>query len=398
MTTIAKLTGDNMRTAVVSSIEQVSPEEWDRVGARQGLFWTHRFFRTLEASGVENGTYHYVLLYDHERLVGTAVLSSFVVSLDLLLPMTVQKCCSVIRRVWRNFMRIKVLFCGVPISIGKHTIAVVDPMYSDAAIAGTEAAMEVIAARERIRYLCFKEYAERDIALCVSLESCGFFRANSVPRVLLNLKWTSYDAYLRDMRHGYRRAVLNSLQKLGTQWRIWSREETPPTEGVHLRLDDGHVCAPLAFHGLYRQVMNHTVVKLETLNAQFFERLFTEMRDDVRLLLLEYDGKVLGAAILANYQKTLTFLFVGFDYAHRDEHAVYLNLLNGIVRHAIDSGCRVIDLGQTSYWLKQRLGGEAEPMYFYLKCRTQILHTVLRSCRSLLFPTTDLPRLRVFRD
>jgi len=398
MITITELTGDNLRTAMASSIEQVSPEEWDGVGARQGLFWTHRFFRALEASGVENATYHYVLMYDHERLVGTAVLSSFVVSLDLLLPMTVQKCFSVIRRMWPNFMRIKVLFCGVPISIGKHTIAVTDPAYEGAVVVRTAAIMDEIAAREGIRYLCFKEFAERDLALCASLEGSGFFRANSVPRVLLTLKWGSYEAYLRDMRHGYRRAILNSLQKLGKQWRIWAKEETPPTEGTHLRLDDGHVCAPLAFHGLYRQVMNHTVVKLETLNAHFFDRLFAEMRDDLRLLLLEYDGEVLGAAILANYQKTLTFLFVGFDYVHRDEHAVYLNLLNGIVRHAIDSGCRTIDLGQTSYWLKQRLGGQAEPMYFYFKCRTRLLHAALKSFRRLLFPATDLPHLRVFRD
>jgi predicted N-acyltransferase len=398
MTTTEQLATGNLRTVVVSSIEKVTAEEWDGVGARQGLFWTHRFFRALEASGVENATYHYVLMYDHERLVGTEVLSSFVVSLDLLLPMAVQNLCRFVRKLLPNFMRIRVLFCGVPISIGKHTIAVIDPAYADAAMSGTAAVMEDIAVRDSIRYLCFKEFAERDIAICLPLERHGFFRANSVPRVLLPLKWASYDAYLHDMRHGYRRAVLNSLQKLGEHWRIWAREETPPPGGVHLRLDDGQVCAPLTFHGLYRQVMDHTVVKLETLNAQFFERLFAEMRDDLKVLVLQCDGEVLGAAIIAHWQKTLTFLFVGFDYERRDQHAVYLSLLNGIVRYAIDSGCNTIDLGQTSYWLKQRLGGQAEPMYFYLKCRTRILHTALRSCRRLLFPATDLPRLRVFRD
>jgi hypothetical protein len=258
--------------------------------------------------------------------------------------------------------------------------------------------MNEIAAREGIRYLCMKEFAERDIALCAPLERLGFFRAHSVPRVTLPIRWASYDTYLRDMRHGYRRPILSTLKKLGHEWRIWSDEEVPRSEGVLLRSDKGRACSPHQFHGLYLQVMDHTVVKLETLNARFFELLFEQMRDDLNLLLLEHDGQILGATILTRYQGTLTFLFVGFDYAHRDEHAVYLNLLNGIVRQAIESGCSLLDLGQTSYWLKQRLGGQTEPMYFYFRSRSRLLHTLLNLSRSILFPSTVLPQLRVFRD
>jgi len=398
MTELDSAATDSLRAVVISSIDQVSPEEWDRVGSRHGLFWTHRFFRTLEVSGVENATYHYVLMYDDDRLVGTAVLSSFVVSLDLLLPLVVQKSCRVVRRILPRFLRIRVLFCGVPISIGKHTIAFAEPEFAHIVVAKVAELMNEIAAREGIRYLCFKEFAERDVALCVPLERLGFFRANSVPRVFLPIRWTSYDAYLRDMRHGYRRPILSSLKKLGPKWRIWSDEEAPRSEGVCLRLDIGRVCSPTGFHELYLQVMNHTVVKLETLNAKFFEMLFEHMREDLNLLLLEHDGRILGAAILTKYHGTLTFLFVGFDYVHRDEHAVYLNLLNGIVRHAIETGCRLLDLGQTSYWLKQRLGGQTEPMYFHFRCRSRLLHTLLKVSRGILFPPTALPRLRVFRD
>jgi hypothetical protein len=398
MTKIDSTATDHLRAVVVSSINEVSPEEWDRVGARQGLFWTHRFFRTLEASGVENATYYYVLMYDVDRLVGSAVLTSFVVSLDLLLPLAVQKFCRVVRKIIPRFLRIRVLFCGVPISIGKHTIAFTEPEIAHIVVAKVAEIMNEIAVREGIRYLCFKEFAERDIALCAPLERFGYFRAHSVPRVLLPIRWTSYDAYLCDMRHGYRRPILSSLKKLGQKWRIWLDEEVSRSEGVCLRLDNGRVCAPTEFHELYMQVMNHTVVKLETLNARFFELLFEQLREDLNLLLIEQEGRILGAAILTNYQGTLTFLFIGFDYAHRDEHAVYLNLLNGIVRHAIGSGCSLLDLGQTSYWLKQRLGGQTEPMYFYFRSRSRLLHTLLKVSRSILFPTTALLRLRVFRD
>jgi predicted N-acyltransferase len=389
---------DNLRAVVVSSINQVSPEEWDRVGSSHGLFWTHRFFRALEDSGVENATYHYVLIYDDSRLMGTAVLSSFVVSLDLLLSPAVQKFCRVVRNILPRFLRIRVLFCGVPISIGKHTVALAEPEYAHIVVAKVAEMMNEIATREGIRYLCFKEFAERDIASCAPLERHGFFRAHSVPRVFFPIRWTSYDAYLRDMRYGYRRPVLSSLKKLGQKWRIRSVTEGSRSEGVCLRLDNGRLCSPIHFHSLYLQVMDHTVVKLETLNARFFELLFEQMNDDMDVLVLEHEEEILGAAILTKYQGTLTFMFVGFDYAHRDEHAVYLNLLNGIVRHAVETGCNLLDLGQTSYWLKQRLGGQTESMYFYFRCRSRLLHTLLQVSRRVLFPPTRLPKLKVFRD
>jgi len=398
MTRASSQTADGLRTVVLSSIDQVPAENWDRVASRQGLFWTHRFFRALESSGVENASYHYVLVYDAESLVGTAVLSSFVVSLDLLLPRAVQKGCQLVRKLLPGFMRIKVLFCGVPISFGKHTIACAGKDYAASVVTRVASVMNDLAVRESIRYLCFKEFAQRDLTLCAPLEGLGYFRANSVPRVLLPIRWTSYQDYLRSMRHGYRRAILSSLQALGQKWRVWPPDEAPVAEDVYLRLDDGQRCSAGHFHELYVQVMSRTVVKLETLNARFFERLFAEMRNDVKLLLLEKGDRLLGAAVLANYQGTLTFLFVGFDYERRDEYAVYLNLLNGIVRYGIESGWGVIDLGQTSYWLKQRIGGQTEPMHFCLKCRSRWFHSLLKASRRFLFPQTSIPSLRVFRD
>lgn len=379
------------------TINDISPAEWDRLNAPQGIFCTHRFLRVVEKARVENARFYYVLVYSGKKLVGTAVLSQFVVSLDLLITRGVQNVCAIIRRIWPTFMRIQILFCGIPVSIGKHTLAFDDEVRPQDILPSIINCMQEIARRDHLRYLCFKEFPESKLDLCQALSNRGFFKANSIPRILLPVRWSNYGDYLSQLRHGFRRQILASIKKIGSTSERRSGTSVSAAS-PRLVIGNGTICPPAVMHSLYTQVMNHTVVKLEVLNAAFFDLLFSELHDDIRLLVITKDSEALAVAILCEYHKQLTFMFVGFDYSRRDEYALYLNILNEIVRHGIERRCRVIDLGQTSYWLKQRIGGEAERMFFFLRAENPAVHFVLKTLRKIIFPATKLPNPRVFRD
>jgi hypothetical protein len=115
----------SLQIEVVRTIHDIEPDVWDSVGARQGLYWTHRFFSCVESSSIADATaYWYLLFYNEKQLVATAVLSRFVVALDLLLPPGVRRISDAVRRFRPSFLRLPMLFCGVPVSIGKHTLAI----------------------------------------------------------------------------------------------------------------------------------------------------------------------------------------------------------------------------------------------------------------------------------
>ena len=379
------------------TIDDISSAEWDRLNAPQGIFCTHRFLRIVEKARVENARFYYVLVYSGKKLVGTAVLSRFVVSLDLLITRRVQYVCAIIRKIWPTFMRVQILFCGIPISIGKHTLAFGDEVSPRDILPSIFGCMKEVARQDQLRYMCFKEFPESRLDISQSLCDRGFFKANSIPRILLPVRWSKYGDYLSQLRHGFRRQILASMKKFGSA----SERPTGTSDSAaspRLVIGDGTICPPAVMHSLYMQVINHTVVKLEVLNAAFFDLLFSELRDDIRLLVITKDSEALAVAILCEYDKRLTFMFVGFDYSRRDEYALYLNILNEIVRHGIERRCIVIDLGQTSYWLKQRIGGEAERMFFFLRAENLVVHFVLKTLRKIIFPATKLPSPRVFRD
>lgn len=385
---------------VKDSILEIDAQDWDSINAKQGLPWTHRFFRTVEEAEVQGASYNYLLLRAGEKLVGSAVLSTFTAHLDLLLPSRAQRICAFIRRALPSFLRPRILFCGVPISIGKHTLTIADETLRDDIVAAVHATMRDVARKENISYLCFKEFPHDMAWLHHSLMPLGYFRARSIPRVILELRWADYTDYLQAMRHGYRRQVLQSLKKLGP------RQYTIPVYG-HGQLPTGHPrmviletesCPADPIHELYRQVMKRTDVKLEELGREFFAAAFQILGGDISLLAIMEDDVPIGCALLAIEKPRLSFLFAGLDYTRRDSTASYFNLLNGIVMYAFQVGCHVIDLGQTTYWPKLRMGGRPEPMCFYFQARNRVIHSVLRLLNPILFPRTALAQPRVFRD
>ena len=68
-----------------SSIHQVPESVWDGLLDDDHPYRTHRLIRAVEDARVENSRFWYLLFYDGERAVGSAVLSAFTVSLGIFL-------------------------------------------------------------------------------------------------------------------------------------------------------------------------------------------------------------------------------------------------------------------------------------------------------------------------
>lgn len=390
----------SLRIEVVRTIHDIEPEVWDSVGARRGLYWTHRFFSCVESSSIADATYWYILFYDGEQLVATAVLSRFIVGLDLLLPPGVQRVSGMVRRFIPSFLRLPMLFCGVPVSIGKHTLAVSKSTDQETVLRELNRIMERIARDEGIGYLCFKEFIDRELPALQILEQFGYMKARSIPRVKFEIRWSTFDEYLASMRHGYRRQIRQSLKTMGmTSAELSNLEGISRTTACARTIITGmNRDNARRTHELYLQVMQRATTRLETLPRDFFEALAQEMDKDLVLLGIEHHGEMLAAAILGCNGAELNFLLAGLEYSHRDQFQTYFNLLNGIIAFGIEKGFRTIDMGQTTYAVKQRLGGRAEPVYFYLRALSSPLNRLLRLLNRLLFPETRLPQRRVFRD
>jgi len=368
---------------VHADLDAVDAREWDSILAPDDLQGTHRFARACRDARIEDAVLRHVVVRQHGRLAATATLTRLTVALDLLAPGPLRHIAGAVRHAHPGFLRVPFVLCGLPVSFGASSLRFAPDADAVAALHAVARAMDEFAEESGASLLCFKEFTAGEADRLGSLAELGYFAAPSLPGCSLRVPWGDFAAYLGAMRAGYRRQARAGL----------AARRSVPLEVT--RVDDlAPECGRI--HALYEQVMDRAEHRLERLPRAFFERLAAEMGPAARALLLHSDGRLEAAAVLLHAGDTLTFLLAGIDYAHNREHVAYPNLVLEVVAEAIRCGATRIELGQTSYALKTRLGGVPDPRWIFLRHRGEKRRRIMRAAAPLLFPQTSVPVRRVF--
>lgn len=212
----------------------------------------------------------------------------------------------------------------------------------------------------------------------------------------MDIRWSSFDDYLSELKHTYRRQIRRSLKKIEPiHLKRMDRLDEPLRAEV--RLNQWEHCTPSMFYDYYLKVMERAETKLETLNLAFFEHCFEKLREEMTLITVEKETEILSAGLLFHHSPFLTFALVGNRYEKYPEADPYFNLIYVMIQMAIEEGVTQLKLGQTAYWVKQRVGGEPSERYLYFKAKNKILHIILKFLRKSLFPETQISKIHVFK-
>jgi hypothetical protein len=232
--------------------------------------------------------------------------------------------------------------------------------------------------------VCFKEFDAGEAARLGPLAERGYVRAPSLPSCRLALGWPSFDAYVAALRSGYRRQLLASLHARAR-------------ERLTVRVADDWLADCPRIFGLYEQVMDRAPFQLERLNLAFFELLATRLKGETKAILIERDGAAVAVAVMLFSPRLASWLLAGIDYGENRRCQAYLNVVAEVVRAAIASGAPALEMGQTSYDLKGRMGAVAAPRALLLRYRSRLGHALLRASSGFLFPVPHIRARRVFR-
>jgi len=368
------------RAADITAFDRAA---WDAVLDPDDLQTTHRFISVCQDARVEAAAYRHVMVLGDGVVDAVASFSRMDVRLELLSPTPFRSLVGRARRWAPRLLRVPVAFCGLPVSFGRPCLAMRRGADRAAIVSVLARELQAWAEEMGADILCFKEFPPREEMDVASLASLGYFRAPSLPTCSLELRWTTFNAYVGAMRAAYRRQLEGTLHQ---------RE----CHGLTLRTveDFGALCP--AIFALYEQVMDRAPYQLERLNLQFFEGL-NDLGPETSAVLLERQGRLTAAAILLVGPRVVTFLLAGIDYSLDRRCQAYPNLVIETVAEAIRAGATRLEMGQTSYDLKRRLGAVTEPRSLYVRFRRPVGHALLRAASGLLFPSLTLAPRRVFR-
>ena len=372
------------RVRVFPTIADVDPLEWDGLLGADDLQTSHRFIRACEEARVENARYRHVMVDDAAGLAAVASLSVMTVKLDLLSTGLTRRAIRWARRLRPRFLQVPIVFCGLPVSFGRSCLRFRAGAEREPVLRALAAEAERFAADVQAPVVCFKEFTAAEAAELAPLVDLGYFTAPSLPSCRLELPWRSYAEYLGSLRSGYRHQITAGA-RLGR------------ASGATVRVVESFRGDCPRLFALYEQVMDRAPFQLERLNLAFFERLADYLGGAARAILVERGDRLLAMAILLRSPGLMTFLLAGIDYAENRRHHAYLNVVAEVVAEAIRSGAPALEMGQTSYEPKRRLGAVPTPRVLFLRCRSPLGHRLFRAASPLLFPVPPLPPRRIFR-
>ncbi|MCL2161778.1 MAG: GNAT family N-acetyltransferase [Betaproteobacteria bacterium] len=196
------------------------------------------------------------------------------------------------------------------------------------------------------------------------VKSPGFVQVMTCPRCVLDVRWSSFDGYMADLRSHYRNRYKKALKR-SSGLRIYKLADNS-------RFGED-------LYALYLQVLARADYKIETLSLEFFRGSFF----DIFVMENELNQPVAFYQLLENGDE-LIFEFTGFDAELASRHDAYNRMLMEIIRHAIENGFKRIDFGQTAEEAKLRIGCRYEDIYVLASHSNPILNLALRIFAPLL--------------
>jgi len=197
---------------------------------------------------------------------------------------------------------------------------------------------------------------------------------STLPAVVLDRRFESFDDYLWALRSPYRRRLKQIMA--GFAGVVAERSGCE-------RFDD-------EMYRLYRSVLDRSSAKFETLTQEFFKILPPEFT----LTSYRRDNKLIAWHITLLAGDRFYFFLEGHSPA--TEPNLYFNLLAGVLREAFEQHAATIDLGQTAEVPKMRLGGTLLPKGMFGSHPARGVRVALRLGRPLLGYSRRLPATHVF--
>jgi predicted N-acyltransferase len=377
------------------SISEITSSDWNAANIDNDYFKSHEFLKIIEESNIENSTFWYMMVFENNEIIGAAVFSSFIVSLDLFLDEQGKKIVKLIRKLFPNFLRIRFLFCGLPISLGKDSILIKNANYTNAILEAIVSESKLIAKTNKIKIINFKEFFLDEKLGINHLLSLGFIQSWSIPYVDFYNTYENFSTYLQTLRHSFRRQIKSNMSKVNFDALGIAQEKLDPDHAVIEVVNPLNADANIIYEQ-YLNIMSKASSVLEFLNLDFFENFLKNTKQS-KILILRKDSVIIGNAILVEEGNKLTFILIGIREEYRDRYASYFNILNAVIAYGIQNKFTKIGMGQTSYYVKTRIGGQLASMVTYNFSSNRIINLILNFFNKLIFPEVNPQKYKVFK-
>ncbi len=341
-----------LQVQIFEHISEVPEKAWDALSAQGSITLSRAFWSVLEESRLNDFAYRHLLLSQSD---GTpcAIVTCYSVTTDIAIfaPKPIRTLLNGIRKVWPGFLQLKMLECGTPVTITSPPFVTQESF--ETVLPTILEQMQRMARKEGHLLMILRDFESNALALRPALEGHGYHWIESLPNTYLEICWSSPEEYLASMRSYYR----SKVQK---------HRKRAQESGVHHELVTDF--ADLAETLCRQWMVVHTHAKefqREVLTPAFYRSLSNRLGEHSKVLLFYRGMELVGHALLLLDGKMLRWLYVGREEAIND--SLYIYIAYTVIETAILLGAERLEMGLTTYAIKQDLGAQVEPIHMALR-------------------------------
>ncbi|MDE2431167.1 MAG: GNAT family N-acetyltransferase [Burkholderiales bacterium] len=376
--------GCTLKFRIFNRIDDVPADLWDGLIKGRSRTFSHAFWSLIEASKLNDFEYRYVVFYDEDDVaIGSATFYAVTTDIAIFAPRPLRSLLNTARRWIPNLLKLRMLECGTPIILNSPPWICATPSRAEEMRQCLIKLMERLASEEGCWLIIARDFEPGSELEQKEMATAGFHLIDGLPNTYLELPWHKVEDYQAAMKSYYR----SKLQKYLKRNRA---------AGIsHEVVDEFSELAPkLATQWLVVHEQAQEFQR-EILNTEFYRQLSLRQGISVKAVLYFRNNELVGHALLMLDGDLGRWLYFGREIAAND--GLYLYVAYSVVQTAIECGVKRLELGLTTYPIKQDLGAHLTPIRFAIKASSKMLNPFVGWGYRLLNKPAQLSQRDVFR-
>ena len=371
------------RLKIFDSISKIDKNEWNEIVGPSGITRSHDYLKAIESAKIQGCEYFYPVVYDKMgNIVGHACVYTVITDFAQLLPKFFFYLVKKIRKIWPSLLSLRITECATPLVSG-CSISNKEGVCRRQIIMYVETAMKDIAFKRNSKLLVLRDFLGSERELFKVLESRGYKTRSNFPLARIKVRWKTYDAYLNSFRARYRKDIKRRLRH--------AELSGHSVEVIQSFANDSTLWARQA--GIIRSDTRGFM--RETLTPEYYQNMDMILGNDSLLVTVASEAKRIAHGMVIFDEETTFATFFGRDKG--SPGGEWFQLINEVVRIAIERKSKFLHLGLGSYDGKSIIGADVEPLYVYRRSTNMLLNFLINRVPDLM-KIDPLPTRRLFRE
>ena len=197
--------------------------------------------------------------------------------------------------------------------------------------------------------------------------------------------WNSMDDYLLDMKSKHRVRTKKHIKN-------GAALEIRPLSLEEVRSNEEEI------HRLYSSVIKASGFNMVTVNKGYFTEMVETFPDQFVLNGMFLEENLVGFYTYMLKDKSMMSHFIGYDEDNNKAYSIYMNILLGLIKNAIEQKVERLYYYRTALEIKSSVGAEPKNMYLYLMHNNPIANSLINFVIKTFFPVPVWTQRRPFKN